>query len=136
MEQQNFQGTEKQKNGFQEILYVLKKNILLILIVTIVVTAIGGVFATLRKPDYVAEEQVLYSMGDRSDVPSDINTMNAYKETIMDFCDTGVVVDRANYYFYLYAKDGYQLENFIQLVQQLEQKLKNLKSMLLQNVLL
>ena len=125
MEQQNFQGTEKQKNGFQEILYVLKKNILLILIVTIVVSAIGGVFATLRKPDYVAEEQVIYSMGDRSDVASDINTMNAYKETIMDFCDTGVVVDRANYYFYLYAKDGYQLENFIQQVQQLEQKLKS-----------
>lgn len=125
MEQQNLQSTEKKKNGLQEVLYVLKKNILLILIITIALTAIGGVFAFLRKPDYVAEEQVLYSMGDRSDVPSDINTMNAYKETIMDFCDTGVVVDRANYYFYLYAKDGYQLDDFIAKVQQLEKKLKS-----------
>ena len=129
MEEQNLQSTQTQKNGLQEILNVLKKNILLILIITIVVTAIGGVYATLRKPEYIAEEQVLYSMGDRSDVPSDINTMNAYKETIMDFCDTGVVVDRANYYFFQYIKEyvdkGYNLDQFIQEVQAKEGKLQS-----------
>lgn len=125
MEQQNVQSTVAEKNGFQELLYVLKKNILLILIVTVVATAIGGVFATFRKPDYIAEEQVLYRMGDGSDVASDINTMNAYKDTIMDFCDNGVVVDRANFYFYHYVKEGYELDAFIKEVKVLEKELKS-----------
>ena len=125
MDQQNVQSTGAEKNGFQELLYVLKKNILLILIITVVATAIGGVFAIFRKPDYIAEEQVLYRMGDGSDVASDINTMNAYKDTIMDFCDNGVVVDRANFYFYNYVKDGYELDKFINDVKVLEKELKS-----------
>ena len=84
MDQQNVQSTGAEKNGFQELLYVLKKNILLILIITVVATAIGGVFAIFRKPDYIAEEQVLYRMGDGSDVASDINTMNAYKTAVYE----------------------------------------------------
>ena len=127
MEQQNVPSTVSEKNLFQDIFDVLKRNILVLIIVTVVATAIGSVWAVLRKPNYIAEGQVLLSMGNRADITSDVNTTHAYKETIIDFCDNGVVVDRANFYFYKYAKgvQNYTLDQFIAKVSSLENKIKS-----------
>ncbi len=102
MEQQTVENRTGGKHLLREILFVLKKNLILLLVITIVATAIGGVYAFLRKPKYIATEQLLFSMGDRAYIADDINTMNAYKATIQSFANQGVVLDRANHYAKLY----------------------------------
>ncbi len=124
MEDQNVNNVVKEKNLFQQVFTIIKRNILLLLITVVVVTAIGWVYASLRTPNYIAEAQVLYSMGDGQDVTNDVNTTHAYKETVMDFCDNGVVIDRANFYYQSYVKDSdyvnLGVDAFIADVQKLE----------------
>ena len=106
MEEQNVNSVVKERNLFQQVFTIIKRNILLLLIIVIVATAVGWVYANLRTPNYIAEAQVLYSMGDGQDVTNDVNTTHAYKETVMDFCDNGVVIDRANFYYKSYVKNS------------------------------
>lgn len=127
MEEQNVNNVVKERNLFQQVFKIIKRNILLLLITVLVVTSIGWVYASLRTPNYIAEAQVLYSMGDGQDVTNDVNTTHAYKETVMDFCDNGVVIDRANFYYKSYVKDSAYVnlgvDAFIADVQQLERNI-------------
>ncbi len=127
MEEQNVNNVVKERNLFQQVFKIIKRNILLLLITVLVVTLIGWVYASLRTPNYIAEAQVLYSMGDGQDVTNDVNTTHAYKETVMDFCDNGVVIDRANFYYKSYVKDSTYVnlgvDVFIADVQQLERNI-------------
>ena len=127
MEEQNVNNVVKERNLFQQVFKIIKRNILLLLITVLVVTSIGWVYASLRTPNYIAEAQVLYSMGDGQDVTNDVNTTHAYKETVMDFCDNGVVIDRANFYYKSCVKDSTYVnlgvDAFIADVQQLERNI-------------
>ena len=101
--------------GFiREALYVLRRNLILMLVVVFLATAIGVVFANVRKPNYTAsvkisfQAEIVDKTNSSSQTTYDINAMRAYIDTVVDFADEGVVVDRANYYYtrWLDEKDG------------------------------
>lgn len=126
MEQNNTQTSAGNQSILREIIYVLKKNIILLLAVIFAVIAIGTTYAYVRKPNYIATEKLFFRMGDSAYIADDINTMSAYKSTVQSFANQGKVVDRANYYatkyyeFFSKGDDKIDLETFIQMVDSLE----------------
>ena len=97
----------ERRNGFvlKKILFLLKKYYIVVLAVIIAAIAVGAAVAFLRKPVYTAKEPVKYYVKvDGGAYATTNNTaMTAYFATVVDFCDTGVVVDRANYYYSRYT---------------------------------
>ncbi len=82
----------------------LKRNIVLFLAVIFVITAGGVVIGFARKPAYTAKECAFFRVkGSVADSQLDTALTSAYLDTIVDFCDEGCVVDRANYYYYCYV---------------------------------
>ena len=88
----------------KKLLLLMKKNIVLILAVLCAALAVGGAVAVIRDPYYTAAEPVDYSATIGSTVTADHNAMLAYIDTVADLCDSGNVVDRANYYYDLFLK--------------------------------
>lgn len=94
---------EREGNFIRNALFALKRNIVLFLAVIILFTAGGYVYARVKKPDYTASVKVSFQTyeknGSSSSSTTDINNMRAYIDTVIDFCDEGVVLDRANWYY-------------------------------------
>ncbi len=109
----NFNKNENAKEGLslREILLIFKRHLVLIIAVVIAFTAAGVGYAYILKPQYTVTQKISYrcrnlpyvnSKGETVNADtttSNINTMMAYGETIMDLFDEGVVLDRANYYY-------------------------------------
>lgn len=94
-----------------DILFALRRNIIIVLITIFLCACCGLGGAYLKKPNYVAAENVIYKAEQAAGgggYAADINIMRAYFNTIIDFCDEGVVTDRANYYYvnFLNAKNS------------------------------
>lgn len=97
----------------RSILDVLRRNIILLVSVIVIVTLIGVGYAKTQEPDYTAKETVFFKAQDAKydNTINNINIMQAFVETIMDFCDEGVVVDRADCYYEDYMKEFYKPAN-------------------------
>lgn len=124
---------EKENEGISlvNIFFLIKKYILLILAVTLAACVIGFAFAKLRKPNYIAKERLTYKVtyyvdvkdkdgnvvGKKEDNVSATNFMLTYFDTVLDFCKTGKVLDRANLYYrgylekYFVGADGNRERN-------------------------
>ncbi len=93
----------KGENGssLRDLLYVLKRNVIFLIVVVLLFTAGGFLYANMQKPRYTATEKVFFRATNMVDdkTTSNINVMRAYIDTVVDFCDEGVVIDRANYYY-------------------------------------
>ncbi len=112
-------NVKMERSIFREIFFHLKENIILILIIVVMFTAGGVVYAKLQKPIYTANEKINYVAkyeNDKEDVGKSINIMRAYVDTMKDFCTTGVVLDRAEYYYNMYLTSGIQIDAFIDLL--------------------
>ncbi|MBQ8427540.1 MAG: hypothetical protein IJX16_07280 [Clostridia bacterium] len=98
----------QEQNGItlKEILNIIRKNIILLIVIVVLSTALGVVYARMQQPKYTATESVFFKAQNISnDNTSDnISVMIAYVDTVADFCDEGVVVDRANYHYDEYRK--------------------------------
>ena len=93
---------ENTSSFFRDFLFIIKRYFFLILAVVILATAGGAGYAYTRKPEYIASSKVAFqarTSNDASITTSDINVMLGYIDTVVDFCDEGVVIDRANYYY-------------------------------------
>jgi capsular polysaccharide biosynthesis protein len=103
MTQNNF---EQEGSFFSDILFVLRRNIILFILVIVLTLGVGVAYSYMKKPTYVAKEKVVYTAQniEMNETTYNVNAMRAYTMTIVDFCDEGVVVDRANYY-YIQFKD-------------------------------
>ena len=103
---------------------ILRRYIVVIICVVAASAAVGTAAAYLRKPSYTASELVNYVAIIEGDTTATKNNsaMTTYLATVVDFCDTGIVVDRANYYYekYLdeYAAQGKTLGEFIESVRE------------------
>ncbi len=103
---------------------ILRRYIVVIICVVAASVAVGTAAAYLRKPSYTASELVNYVAIIEGDTTATKNNsaMTTYLATVVDFCDTGIVVDRANYYYekYLeeYAAQGKTLGEFIESVRE------------------
>ena len=92
-------------NVLNTIFFAIKRNIVLMLAIIIACTAVGLTYSLLQKPNYTASEKVVYraknvaedGIGDNT--TNNVNAMAAFVDTIVDFCDEGVVIDRANEYY-------------------------------------
>ena len=113
-----------QKDGgftIAEVFVAIKKHIVVILSIIIAACVIGFIFAKVRTVNYIASENLVYNIEKkyedgttRSDTTS-VNVSRSYFDTLLDFCKTGKVYDRANYYFSEYKKANIQnLDAFIE----------------------
>lgn len=99
---------EKNQSGFiRQALHVLKRNLVLILVVIIIVTGCGVGYSFVRNPEYTANMRVSFSVEGKDSATIGENIQ--YINTIVDFVDEGVVVDRANAYYIKWA-DGFKKE--------------------------
>ena len=97
---------EKSQSGFiHQVLHVVKRNLWLILAVIIAVTACGVGYSVVRKPKYTANMRVSFSVEGKDSATIGENIQ--YINTIVDFVDEGVVIDRANAYYIKWV-DGYK----------------------------
>lgn len=97
---------EKSQSGFiHQVLHVVKRNLWLILAVIIAVTVCGAGYSVVRKPKYTANMRVSFSVEGKDSATIGENIQ--YINTIVDFVDEGVVIDRANAYYIKWV-DGYK----------------------------
>ncbi len=92
---------EKNEGVTIDIFLLLRKYFALIVAVAIAACFVGFAFAKLRTPTYTAQETITYNVSSSSGYydTSSVNTQMAYYETMIDFCKTGKVLDRANDYY-------------------------------------
>ncbi len=103
------------RNFLLDILFVLKKNIIFMLVVVLLVTALGGVYAFVRKPEYIAREQINFHVvtDGSSSTANDINTMSRYVDTVIAFCTTDNVLNLAESYYVMYKQGTDDIDTFI-----------------------
>ncbi len=107
----NEENSQSQRGiTFGEILALFRANLLLILIIVVLAGILGAVYSRVRKPYYTATETVSYSADvgatDSQRIKKNVNAMNAYIDTAVAFCTTGVVIDTANGYYAYYLNYG------------------------------
>ncbi len=114
--------TEEGGISLSAILHTLLRNIWLIILITVIAIGVGVVSIFTAEPNYTSTVQVAYKAENnlKPTTQNNINAMNAFVETIVDFCDEGVVLDRANFYYNGYlmekAKENgdYNIEDYIE----------------------
>nr|MBO4517399.1 hypothetical protein [Clostridia bacterium] len=114
-------GEKKGGISLAEILHVLRSHILLILIITLLFAAGGFLYARNKKPVYTASVPVLFSVQVSADGEFDrvssVNYMRKYMNTAAGICEKGIVLDRANVYYYFYQerykKNGKTIDEFM-----------------------
>ncbi len=105
------QSIQKETSLIRNILFVLKKNLFLILAIIFITTSLGIGYSFIKKPKYTAGVKVNFYI--EGNTTTAINEMRLYIDTIVDFCGQGVVVDRANAY-YLEWIENYQQDYYAQ----------------------
>ena len=113
----------------RELLRVIKKNIILLLVIVLLASMSGLVYANAQKPNYTAGELVFFKAHNEKgdETINNINIMQSYVDTIVDFCDEGVVIDRANFYYSEFVKQQSTKDGALHGVN-LEEFLKNIDS--------
>lgn len=117
----NRREEEKGENIVSVIFFAAKRFWILILAIVLCFTACGVVYSYLRKPNYTASEKIVYKAQNTFEDATayHINAMDAFVDTIIDFCDEDVVIDRANFYYSMYlnqkSKEGenYSVNDYI-----------------------
>ena len=105
-----------ERNIMSEIIYRIKENLILVIIILALSLTSGLVYVRVQKPVYTASGEVNYIakyLGKEDDVRISIDIMRAYVDSMVDLCTTGVVLDRADYYYGIYLKSGLSLDDFI-----------------------
>lgn len=105
------QEIQKEGNMIRNILFAIKRNFILILVVVVIATSLGLGYSFIKKPKYTAGIRVNFSIDGQT--TATISEMILYIDTIVDFCGQGVVVDRANAY-YLEWVENYQQDYYAQ----------------------
>lgn len=100
----------------RQVLHVLRRNLWLMLAVIILVAGCGIGYSYVRKPEYTANIRISFTVvGKESET---IGENIQYINTIVDFVDEGVVVDRANAYYIKwvdnYKQNGKGVQEFYQ----------------------
>ena len=100
----NVRDEEKGENIVSVIFFAAKRFWILILAIVCFFTACGIGYSYLRKPNYTASEKIVYKAQNTFEDKTSyyINAMDAFVDTIVDFCDEDVVTDRANFYYTMY----------------------------------
>ena len=111
-------GQAKKHTPLQSAWFIFKRNVILVLVIVFLITGIGVFYAYNKKPNYTASAKVRYmvTVTDIQGTYEDVTSMMAFVDTVVDFVDEGVVLDRASYYYkkWLDAKaEGNELDKFL-----------------------
>ncbi len=94
---------EESNVSIKNIIMAIKNNLVMIILVVVLCAGCGLGYSFLKKPNYTATESVIYIATNedagKENIATDINIMRGFFDTVVDFCTTGVVVDRANFYY-------------------------------------
>ncbi len=131
--------TTEKTVSIHDIFRVLKANIFVIIIITLITTFAGSIFALTKKPTYTATQNINYmALAGKQDngkpminengnlvtnIKVSISAMRAYVDTVVDFCDEGVVLDKANELYAVYteyAKQGKAVDDFISMFKNID----------------
>ena len=116
------ENQEQEVLSLRKILYVLKKRILLIILVTAIATLCGIGYLQIKKPTYTATQNVNYwATSSDSDIKeqsatekqNNINAMRAYVDTVVDFCDEGIVLERADSIYADFLKSEKSVDDYV-----------------------
>ena len=103
--------------------FLIKRNFVLMLCIIILVTGLGTAYAFLKKPNYTASVKVRYMLTGFDGTYEDVTSMMAFVDTVVDFVDEGVVLDRASYYYRNWSEEkgnaGASIEEFIRTIETL-----------------
>ncbi len=111
------------KGGFlPKLLAVLKKHFIVLIAIILGFVGVGFAFAFIDKQEFTVQELAFYKAKilESKDSPYDYTASKAYLDTVADFCRSGVVINRANYYYedYLQNKDNYKdVDEYVKKVQ-------------------
>lgn len=106
----------------KSMLFAVKRHLILVLAVILFCTACGLGYSFVKKPNYTASEEVIFTASDENGdfvgKAEGINLMRGIFPTVVDFCNEGVVVDRANYLYSKYCDlafddPSYTVEKFM-----------------------
>lgn len=108
----------RQDDLLHTVIVALNRNIVLILAIIVVFTAAGLVYSLVKKPVYNASSVASFSVSNEHNSQYNNNILtNNFIDTMIDFCDEGYVVERANYYYEEYKeeykKNGVPLDQFV-----------------------
>ena len=94
---------ETEPSALSRILLVVKRNILLILIIVAIGIGAGVLIAYLKKPVYTATNVVTFTAAstssEKQSITSNIDFMTLNFKSVVDFCRSDVVADRADFYY-------------------------------------
>jgi len=94
---------ETEPSALSRILLVVKRNILLILLIVAIGIGAGVLIAYLKKPVYTATNEVTFTAAsttsDNQSITSNIDFMTLNFKSVVDFCRSDVVADRADFYY-------------------------------------
>lgn len=116
----NNQNEVRQDDLLRRIYGALIKNWILIVVIVAVVTVAGVVFSFVRTPKYVASTKASFSVSNETNNSYNNNALtNNFIDSMLDFCDEGYIIDRANYYYDCFVKgDFVHVDQFITDVEQ------------------
>ncbi len=105
----------RQDDIFRRIYGALIKNWILIVIIIAVITVAGVAFSFVRAPKYTATTKASFSVSNETNSTYNNNALtNNFIDSMLDFCDEGYVIDRANYYYDSYVKGNFShVDQFI-----------------------
>lgn len=104
----NFNENEKGLSVI-DIFSLIKRYIVLILAIVITTCVVGVAFAKIRTPKYTSSETLSYNVsidGRDKKTTAEANNIINYYDTMEEFFTTGIVMDRADYYYYRYRKSA------------------------------
>ena len=115
-------------NLILSIWFALKRNFVLVLAIVLFSTASGLIYGFIKKPNYTATQEIVFTAIDQKsdDIVTNYRVMEALRGTIVDFCDEGVVVDRADFYYLTFVQKSagagpdYTVDDFIYEIQNTE----------------
>ena len=116
------QVKENPQELLHNLLYMVKRNFVLMLAIIVLVTGLGIAYSFVKKPNYTATVKVCYLVEGKDGTYEDVTAMMAFVDTVVDFVDEGVVLDRASYYYkkWIEAKSrGAELEDFLHMTEHL-----------------
>lgn len=120
--------TGANENLILSVWFLLKRNLVLILAIVLLSTACGLVYGFVKKPNYTATQEIVFTAIDQKsdDIVTNYRAMEALRGTVVDFCNEGVVVDRADFYYLTFiqkssaAGPDYTVDDFIYEIQNTE----------------
>lgn len=97
------------------VLRYLKNNLILIILIVLLSIGCGFAYSSFSKPTYTATESVSYkatvTTGSKYVNFSSVTAMEAYYQSVVEFCRTGNVLDRADFYYNRYLTTDYGFKN-------------------------